>query len=227
VVSDPAEYPGILEEMRASGGFVSYGTRKRLATEVFRITSAYDNAIWQYLSGHGSEPFPEEARLRLDKIQELRYGENPHQDAAFYRFSDSEEHTLARATQVQGKELSYNNILDADACWTAVREFEAPACVIVKHMNPCGVAVGGDLVSAYQRAYESDPVSAYGGVIAFNGTVTPDLVRAIFANKQFVEVMVAPEYEEDARLAAGPEAQSAPAAHRGYPSGGRTRVARC
>jgi phosphoribosylaminoimidazolecarboxamide formyltransferase/IMP cyclohydrolase len=200
VVTDPAEYPGILEEMRASGGFVSYGTRKRLATEVFRITSAYDSAIWQYLSGHGSEPFPEEVRFRLSKVQELRYGENPHQDAAFYRFSDSEEHTLARATQVQGKELSYNNILDADACWTAVREFEAPACVIVKHMNPCGVAVGGDLVSAYQRAYESDPVSAYGGVIAFNGTVTPDLVRAIFANKQFVEVMVAPEYEEDALL---------------------------
>jgi phosphoribosylaminoimidazolecarboxamide formyltransferase/IMP cyclohydrolase len=200
VVTDPVDYSGIVDEMRASGGLVSYGTRKRLATDVFRITSAYDSAIWRYLSGYGSEPFPEEVRFRLDKIQDLRYGENPHQDAAFYRFSDSKEHTLARSTQVQGKELSYNNILDTDACWAAVREFEAPACVIVKHMNPCGVAVGADLVSAYQRAYECDPVSAYGGVIAFNGTVTPDLVRAIFANKQFVEVMIAPEYDNDALL---------------------------
>ncbi|HAL29407.1 MAG TPA: bifunctional phosphoribosylaminoimidazolecarboxamide formyltransferase/inosine monophosphate cyclohydrolase [Coriobacteriia bacterium] len=200
VVTDPVDYSGIVDEMRASGGLVTYGTRKRLATDVFRITSAYDSAIWRYLSGYGSEPFPEEVRFRLDKIQDLRYGENPHQDAAFYRFSDSKEHTLARSTQVQGKELSYNNILDTDACWAAVREFEAPACVIVKHMNPCGVAVGPDLVSAYQRAYECDPVSAYGGVIAFNGTVTPDLVRAIFANKQFVEVMIAPEYDNDALL---------------------------
>jgi len=200
VVTDPVDYSGIVDEMRASGGLVSYGTRKRLATDVFRITSAYDSAIWRYLSGYGSEPFPEEVRFRLDKIQDLRYGENPHQDAAFYRFSDSKEHTLARSTQVQGKELSYNNILDTDACWAAVREFEAPACVIVKHMNPCGVAVGADLVSAYQRAYECDPVSAYGGVIAFNGTVTPDLVRAISANKQFVEVMIAPEYDNDALL---------------------------
>lgn len=200
VVTDPVDYAGIVDEMRTSGGLVSYGTRKRLATDVFRITSAYDSAIWRYLSGYGTEPFPEEVRFRLDKIQDLRYGENPHQDAAFYRFSDSKEHTLARATQVQGKELSYNNILDTDACWAAVREFEAPACVIVKHMNPCGVAVGADLVSAYQRAYECDPVSAYGGVVAFNGTVTPDLVRAIFANKQFVEVMIAPEYDNDALL---------------------------
>jgi phosphoribosylaminoimidazolecarboxamide formyltransferase/IMP cyclohydrolase len=200
VVTNPVDYAGIVDEMRTSGGLVSYGTRKRLATDVFRITSAYDSAIWRYLSGYGSEPFPEEVRFRLDKIQDLRYGENPHQDAAFYRFSDSKEHTLARSTQVQGKELSYNNILDTDACWAAVREFEAPACVIVKHMNPCGVAVGADLVSAYQRAYECDPVSAYGGVIAFNGTVTPDLVRAIFANKQFVEVMIAPEYDNDALL---------------------------
>lgn len=200
VVTNPVDYAGIVDEMRTSGGLVSYGTRKRLATDVFRITSAYDSAIWRYLSGYGTEPFPEEVRFRLDKIQDLRYGENPHQDAAFYRFSDSKEHTLARATQVQGKELSYNNILDTDACWAAVREFEAPACVIVKHMNPCGVAVGADLVSAYQRAYECDPVSAYGGVVAFNGTVTPDLVRAIFANKQFVEVMIAPEYDNDALL---------------------------
>ncbi|MBN1192829.1 MAG: bifunctional phosphoribosylaminoimidazolecarboxamide formyltransferase/IMP cyclohydrolase [Coriobacteriia bacterium] len=198
VVTDPAEYEVVLEEMRASQGAVSLATRKRMATEVFRLTSAYDSAIWMYLSEYGKKRFPEEVRFRLEKVQDLRYGENPHQDAAFYRFNDSKEHTLARATQIQGKELSYNNILDTDACWTAVREFEETCCVIVKHMNPCGVAISGDLVAAYQRAYESDPVSAYGGVMAFNRTVTADVIRAIFENKQFVEVMIAPDYEDEA-----------------------------
>ena len=198
VVTDPAEYDAILDEMRANAGGTKMATRRRLATGVFRLTSAYDSAIWMYLSEYGKARFPEEVRFRLEKVQDLRYGENPHQDAAFYRFSDGKEHTLARSIQVQGKELSYNNILDTDACWAAVREFEEPCCVIVKHTNPCGVAVAGDLVTAYQRAYESDPVSAYGGVMAFNGSVTADVIRAIFENKQFVEVMIAPEYDEEA-----------------------------
>ena len=198
VITNPIDYSAVIDEMRASGGLVSYPTRKRLATDVFRITSSYDSAIWRYLSGYGQEQFPEEVRFRLEKVQSLRYGENPHQDAAFYRFSDSKEHTLARATQIQGKELSYNNILDTDACWTAVREFEQPCCVIVKHMNPCGVAIGDGLTEAYQRAHECDPVSAYGGVMAFNGRVTGDVVRAIYENKQFVEVMIAPDYDEEA-----------------------------
>jgi len=195
VVTDPAEYEQILDELRATGGATTRATRKRLATEVFRRTSAYDSAIWMYLSEYGKQRFPEETRFRLEKVQDLRYGENPHQDAAFYRFTDGKEHTLARATQVQGKELSYNNILDTDACWTAAREIEEPCCVIVKHTNPCGVAIAGDLVTAYQRAYESDPVSAYGGVMAFNRAVPVEVVRAMFENKHFVEVMIAPEYE--------------------------------
>ena len=195
VVTDPADYDVILAEMRENAGATTRATRKRLATEVFHKTSAYDGAIWAYLSRQGEERFPDDVLFRLEKVQDLRYGENPHQDAAFYRFADSREHTLARATQLQGKELSYNNILDTDACWTAVREFAEPCCVIVKHTNPCGVAIADELVTAYARAHESDPVSAYGGVMAFNRTVTADVIRAIYENKQFVEVMIAPDYE--------------------------------
>jgi phosphoribosylaminoimidazolecarboxamide formyltransferase/IMP cyclohydrolase len=198
VVTDPATYEEVLAEMRANGGGTTLATRRRLAAEVFRLTSAYDSAIWMYLSGYGKARFPEEVRFRLLKVQDLRYGENPHQDAAFYRFIDAKEHTLARAEQLQGKELSYNNILDTDACWAAVREFDAPACVIVKHTNPCGVAVASDLATAYRKAYECDHVSAYGGVMAFNGTLTAEVVSAVFENKHFVEVVVAPDYDPEA-----------------------------
>ena len=196
VVTDPACYDSVLAEMRANGGATSLETRRAFATEVFRTTSHYDNAIWQYLSGYAETRFPHEVRLRLEKVQGLRYGENPHQEAAFYRFADAKEHTLARAEQLQGKELSYNNILDTDACWTAVREFTAePACVIVKHTNPCGTAIADDLTTAYQRAHDADPMSAFGGVMAFNRTVPAALIEAIYANGQFVEVMIAPDYE--------------------------------
>ncbi len=196
VVTDPSCYDSVLAEMRANGGATSLETRRAFATEVFRTTSHYDNAIWQYLSGYGETQFPHEIRLRLFKAQDLRYGENPHQKAAFYRFSDAHDHTLATAEQLQGKELSYNNILDTDACWAAVREFtNEPAVVIVKHTNPCGTAIADDLTTAYKRAHEADPVSAYGGVMAFNRTVPAELIEAIFANKQFVEVMIAPDYE--------------------------------
>ncbi|MRS11946.1 MAG: bifunctional phosphoribosylaminoimidazolecarboxamide formyltransferase/IMP cyclohydrolase [Actinobacteria bacterium] len=198
VVTDPAVYEEILEELRFNSGATTLETRKRLATEVFRLTSAYDSAIWMYLSEYGREQFPAEARFRLEKVQDLRYGENPHQDAAFYRFTDAGENVLARAKQIQGKELSHNNILDTDACWTAVREFDEPACVIVKHTNPCGVAVDADLATAYRKAYEADPVSAYGGVMALNRTVTADVVNAMFDKKHFVEVMIAPDYAQDA-----------------------------
>jgi phosphoribosylaminoimidazolecarboxamide formyltransferase/IMP cyclohydrolase len=195
VVTDPACYGSVLAEMAANDGCTLYETRKALAVEVFRTTSAYDSAIWMYLSEYRTTPFPHEARFRLEKVQDLRYGENPHQAAAFYRFLDAAEHTLARAEQVQGKELSYNNYLDTDAAWTGVREFERPAVVIIKHRTPCGTCVDDDLVAAYQRAHDADPVSAYGGVMGFNRTVTAALVEAIFANKQFVEVMIAPDYE--------------------------------
>lgn len=214
VVTDPATYGDILDELRANGGATTPATRRRLATEVFRLTSAYDGAIFAYLSGSAQQRavetmrtelagdtgkrFPDEIALGLEKVQDLRYGENPHQDAAFYRLTGAAEHTLARAEQLQGKELSYNNILDTDACWTAAREFTEPTCVIVKHMNPCGLAIGDGLLTAYARAYECDPVSAYGGVIAFNQTLGADVVQAMFDNKHFVEVIVAPDFTPEA-----------------------------
>ncbi|MBQ5739956.1 MAG: bifunctional phosphoribosylaminoimidazolecarboxamide formyltransferase/IMP cyclohydrolase, partial [Oscillospiraceae bacterium] len=199
----------------ANDGATTLDTRKKLALEVFRTTSAYDNAIYTWLLGEveGETDFAQDKRIFLDKEADLRYGENPHQAAAFFRRDKYEgaEHSLAYATQHQGKEMSYNNYLDTDAAWAAVREYEDPACVIVKHLTPCGaceVAVDPNseavmpesdaLVEAYKRAHECDPVSAYGGVMAFNRAVTSDLVTAIFENKQFVECIIAPEFSGDA-----------------------------
>ncbi|MBI5231324.1 MAG: bifunctional phosphoribosylaminoimidazolecarboxamide formyltransferase/IMP cyclohydrolase [Coriobacteriales bacterium] len=199
VVTDPGAYDAVLDEMRANSGTTTLQTRRALATEVFRLTSHYDNQIWQYLSGYHGTHFPEEARLRLFKAQDLRYGENPHQAAAFYRFSDAKPTTLANAEQLQGKELSSNNILDTDAAWAAVREFvHEPAVVIVKHTNPCGTAIADDLTTAYKRAHDVDPVSAFGGVMAFNRPVPAELIQAIYDNGQFVEVMIAPDFEQGA-----------------------------
>ncbi len=198
VVTEPADYDGILAEMRANDGATTLETRRALATQVFAKTSAYDTAIWMYLSGYHHTKFPDEVRFQLLKAQDLRYGENPAQAAAFYRFSDAKDHTLARATQIQGKELSYNNILDTDACWTAVREFAEPCCVIVKHTNPCGTSIDADITTAYRRAQAADPISAFGGVMAFNRTVPASVIEAINENKQFVEVMIAPDYDQAA-----------------------------
>ena len=202
VVTQPGSYDAILEEMRAHGGATTYATREQLALEVFRTTAAYDGAIaaWMGRQVQGAEDFPARATLRVTKKQGLRYGENPHQKAAFYVRDDyaGAEHSLARATQHQGKELSYNNYLDLDAAWCAVREYSGPACVIVKHLTPCGVCEDSDATRAYKRAHECDPVSAYGGVMAFNRPVTGEVVEAIFENKQFVEAIVAPEFSGDA-----------------------------
>jgi phosphoribosylaminoimidazolecarboxamide formyltransferase/IMP cyclohydrolase len=196
VVTNPDMYDAILAEMRANGGATTLETRRACATEVFHTTSHYDNAIWQYLSGYAAEKFPAEVRLRLFKAQDLRYGENPHQSAAFYRFEGAKPHTLAMAEQIQGKELSYNNFLDTDAAWAAVREFtDSPAVVIIKHANPCGSCIDDDLTTAYQKAWAVDTVSAFGGVMAFNRTVPASLIQQIFDNGQFVEVMIAPDYE--------------------------------
>jgi phosphoribosylaminoimidazolecarboxamide formyltransferase/IMP cyclohydrolase len=199
VVTDSACYDTVLAEMRANGGATTLATRRAFAVEVFRTTSAYDNAIYSWMvREEGAGPtFPEEVRFFLTKVQDLRYGENPHQKAAFYRYSDAEQHTLARAEQLHGKELSHNNILDTDAAWTAVREFDAPACVIVKHMNPCGAAIGSDALEAYDKAFASDPVSAFGGVVAFNRPVPATVAEHIAENQQFVEVMIAPEFDAD------------------------------
>ena len=204
VVTRPESYDAILAEMRANEGATLRDTRAKLALDVFQTTAAYDGAIaaWMgaQLEGEGSAQFPAERMLRLQKVQDLRYGENPHQAAAFYRRDGyaNAEHSLAHAKQHQGKELSYNNYLDLDAAWTAVREFDEPACVIVKHLTPCGVCQDGDLVAAYQRAHACDPVSAYGGVMAFNRPVSDDVVTAIFENKQFVECIIAPEFSQAA-----------------------------
>ena len=204
VVTRPDSYDAILAEMRTNDGATTRETRAKLALDVFRTTAAYDGAIaaWMgaQLEGDEAERFPARRAVRLTMVQDLRYGENPHQSAAFYRRDDyaGSEHSLAHAKQHQGKELSYNNYLDLDAAWTAVREFDGPACVIVKHLTPCGVCQDDDLVAAYQRAHACDPVSAYGGVMAFNRPVTSDVVVAIFDNKQFVEAIVAPEFAGDA-----------------------------
>ncbi len=196
VVTDPADYAAVLAEMGANDGATLFETRRRLAVEVFRKTSAYDTAIFEHL--RPSEDYPGEVRIRLEKVQGLRYGENPHQDAAFYRLTGAPEHTLARSEQLHGKELSYNNILDTDAAWSAVAEFEVPACVIIKHTNPCGTAIAADLLEAYKKAHDSDPVSAFGGVMAFNRSVPRGVVEEINARGQFVEVIIAPDFDVDA-----------------------------
>jgi phosphoribosylaminoimidazolecarboxamide formyltransferase/IMP cyclohydrolase len=216
VVTNPAQYNAILEEMKANGGATTLDTRKRLALEVFCLTSSYDNAIYNWLArqvsdeagetGNADEtrssPFPNENRLFLTKVNDLRYGENPHQRAAFYHNPHRKSHPeinpayqLASARQLQGKELSYNNYLDLDAAWGAVREFDAPTCVIVKHLTPCGIASNDTIVEAYKWAHEVDPVSAFGGVMAFNRPVPAALVEAIYANGQFIEAIIAPAYD--------------------------------
>ncbi len=202
VVTRPESYNDILTEMRENDGATTRATRAKLALDVFRTTNAYDGAIaaWMGTQLPDEEQFPANSTVSLTKKQDLRYGENPHQPAAFYCRNNypNAEHALANAKQHQGKEMSYNNYLDMDAAWAAVREFEDSACVIVKHLTPCGVCQDDNLVTAYQRAYECDPTSAYGGVMAFNRPVTVEVAQAIFDNKQFVEGIVAPSFDDDA-----------------------------
>ena len=205
VVTDPASYDAILDEMRANGGATTLETRRKLALEVFRTTNAYDGAIARWLEaqlGEGAEwstEPPEACDLHLVNQQGLRYGENPHQTAAFYRMDDfASKHSLVNAEQLNGKELSYNNILDTDACWSLVREFDEPAVVILKHQNPCGSAVAKTVAEAYDKAFACDPKSAFGGIIAANVEVTQEMVEHINANKQFIEVVIAPSYEQGA-----------------------------
>lgn len=203
VVTKPESYDAILDEMRGHDGATLLSTRLMLAYQVFKTTAAYDGAIAAWLDqalNEGETQFADTCSLTLTKKQDLRYGENPHQSAAFYQINGypNAAHTLAHAKQMQGKELSYNNYLDLDAAWAAVREYDNPACVIVKHLTPCGVCEADSVVDAYVRAYEADPVSAYGGVIAFNRPITGEVVERIFNNKQFVEAIIAPEFSEDA-----------------------------
>ena len=199
-IVDPADYAPVLEEMRATGG-VSARTRLRLAQKAFAHTAAYDGAIANWLTAFDAEgrrdEFPQVLTLQFHRVQAMRYGENPHQRAAFYRDAQPAAGSLARFHQVQGKELSYNNIADADAAWDCARSFAAPVCVIVKHANPCGVALGATLAEAYERAYRTDPVSAFGGILAFNRAL--DRAAALALVRQFAEVVVAPRFEPEAR----------------------------
>jgi phosphoribosylaminoimidazolecarboxamide formyltransferase/IMP cyclohydrolase len=203
VVTDPADYAAILAEMRTANGAVGETTRFKLAQKAFSHTAAYDGAISNYLTAVGPggthAAFPQRLNLNFELAQTLRYGENPHQNAAFYKDLAPAPGSLARYTQLQGKELSYNNIADADAAWECVKSFEQPACVIIKHANPCGVAVAGNTLDAYRLAFATDPTSAFGGIIAFNREL--DAATAAAVAEQFVEVLIAPQVAAGARAA--------------------------
>ncbi|WP_275097682.1 bifunctional phosphoribosylaminoimidazolecarboxamide formyltransferase/IMP cyclohydrolase [Sedimenticola hydrogenitrophicus] len=201
VIVDAGDYPRVLQEMDSNEGRVSDATRFDLAIKTFEHTANYDGAIANYLGARVSgetATFPRTINLQYRQVQTMRYGENPHQQAAFFVERDQPEACIATARQLQGKELSYNNIADTDAALECVKQFyEAPACVIVKHANPCGVAFGSDLTEAYERAFSTDPESAFGGIIAFNQTLDAKTAQAI-VDKQFVEVIIAPEVTDEA-----------------------------
>jgi phosphoribosylaminoimidazolecarboxamide formyltransferase/IMP cyclohydrolase len=207
IVTDPDDYAALLEEMRTNDGALSLATRFGLARKAFVHTARYDSAIANWLTALEStaeeaprlSPFPTALQTAFDRVETLRYGENPHQQAAFYRDPAPTPGAIANYTQLQGKELSYNNIADADAAWECVKTFATPACVIIKHANPCGVAIGGRLLEAYEKAFKTDSTSAFGGIIAFNGTVDVDVVEAMNARKHFVEVLIAPDFTPAAK----------------------------
>jgi phosphoribosylaminoimidazolecarboxamide formyltransferase/IMP cyclohydrolase len=204
VVTDPEDYAPILDEIKSSGA-LSYKTRFALAKKAFTHTARYDSAIANWLTSldEHDKPgvFPEKLQLAFDKVETLRYGENPHQQAAFYREASIVPGSIASYQQIQGKELSYNNIGDADAAWECVKAFDAAvgpaACVIVKHANPCGVAVGANALETYRKAFKTDPTSAFGGIIAFNVAIDKAAAEAIAG--QFAEVIIAPEITAEAR----------------------------
>ncbi|PIE83671.1 MAG: bifunctional phosphoribosylaminoimidazolecarboxamide formyltransferase/inosine monophosphate cyclohydrolase [Candidatus Contendobacter odensis] len=204
VVVDADDYGRVLNELRANQGAVSMATRFDLTVKVFEHTARYDGAIANYLGAITADgkqvPFPRSYSMQFVKAQDMRYGENPHQNAAFYVERKPAEACIANARQLQGKELSYNNVADTDAALECVKGFAAPACVIVKHANPCGVAIGSTLFNAYRRAFQVDPVSAFGGIIAFNRPLDAATAQAI-VEQQFAEVIIAPEVTGDALAA--------------------------
>ncbi|CAE6693732.1 bifunctional phosphoribosylaminoimidazolecarboxamide formyltransferase/IMP cyclohydrolase [Candidatus Nitrotoga fabula] len=202
IVTDANDYGSILTEMRDNGCTISGDTCFDLAKKAFSHTAAYDSAISNYLTSMNTDgtrsQYPAQINFNFIKVQDMRYGENPHQNAAFFRDLNAVPGGIASYTQLQGKELSYNNIGDADTAWECVKTFDRPACVIVKHANPCGVAIAEEPLSAYKLAYATDPTSAFGGIIAFNCELDANTAAAITSN-QFVEVIVAPSVSEDAR----------------------------
>ena len=210
VLISPEDYAPVLAEMKANNNAVSYKTNLALAKKVFAHTAQYDGAIANYLSALGDDldhkarsAYPDTLHLAFEKVQEMRYGENPHQSAAFYKDIAPVYGALANYKQLQGKELSYNNIADADSAWECVKSFSnnaggAAACAIIKHANPCGVALGANALEAYQKAFKTDPSSAFGGIIALN--VPCDGAAAEAISKQFVEVLIAPSFSDEAKV---------------------------
>ncbi|MDR1275677.1 MAG: bifunctional phosphoribosylaminoimidazolecarboxamide formyltransferase/IMP cyclohydrolase [Candidatus Accumulibacter sp.] len=211
VVTDPDDYSAVLDEMRSNDGALTLKTRFALAKKAFVHTARYDAAIANWLTaldvGAPENPdaapvsatFPRTLQLAFDRVETLRYGENPHQEAAFYRDETPTRGTISDYRQLQGKELSYNNIADADAALECVKSFASPACVIVKHANPCGVAVAEGPAAAYEKAFQTDATSAFGGILAFNRAIDVDVVDAMNARKHFVEVVIAPGFTPAAR----------------------------
>lgn len=193
VVCDPDDYPEIIEEITLNGN-TQYETRLRLSAKAYTHTALYDSKIAEFM--RKAAGLPEKLFLSFDEVQTLRYGENPHQKASFYRQSEEAPFSVAFAKQLQGKELSYNNIQDANAALSIVREFEAPFCVALKHMNPCGAGVGKDLLEAWTKAYEADKVSIYGGIVAMNRALTKEV--ALLMKPIFLEIVMAPDFDDDA-----------------------------
>jgi phosphoribosylaminoimidazolecarboxamide formyltransferase/IMP cyclohydrolase len=196
VVVDPADYENVLSELRESGGRLSLQTRTRLATKAFACTARYDAAIATWFSSRTYDGFPPTLNDAYEKVSDLRYGENPHQQAAFYARTGSSTHLLEGVRQLHGKELSFNNLLDLSSARELVEDFSEPACAILKHNNPCGCAVGGSGLLAYERAFACDPESAYGGVIAVNRPVDGAFAEEL--HKQFIEVLLAPGFDAEA-----------------------------
>ena len=195
VLYDPEDYSDISQKLISNS--VDLETREKLAKKIFKITSDYDKKIFDFLSKNEEQSImPSNLDINLSKIADLRYGENPHQNAGLY-VSHKQSDSLTNAKIHQGKELSYNNFLDANTAMNCVMEFDDPACVIVKHVNPCGVAIGRDIENAYEKSFETDPESAFGGVIAVNDSVDETFASALIEN-QFVEVLIAPDFSEDA-----------------------------
>ncbi len=196
VVVDPDDYEGVLEALQKNE--LSLESRRRLAAKAYAHTASYDTAITKYLSKSlNDKPLGDRILYAGNLVQRMRYGENPHQEAAFYIDQQAPNGSLATAEQLQGKALSYNNIADSDAALECVKQFANPACVIVKHANPCGVAVAEDILAAYEKAFQTDPTSAFGGIIAFNRPLDTATAKAII-DRQFVEVIVAPGIDDDA-----------------------------
>lgn len=211
IVTNPSQYDRVIDEMKANSGSVTAATRSELAREAFALTAAYDSAISAYLAKQAGDRFPKRLTVSLKRSDELRYGENPHQKAAYYRLaSGSDESCLANAKQLQGgRQISFNNLMDTNAAFELVKEFDDPAAIVVKHMNPCGCAVDDDIIEAYRKAYVADVTSAFGGIIALNRPVTEALADAIVESYQrwgkakgaggfFAEVIIAPSFDADA-----------------------------